>query len=285
MNNFFELFKKEAISTIEGLTGQTPTVELRSTDTTIGSIVPPMSIAHVKVSGDGSGQAAFFMPPVIATALADMMLGGMGDSKESMDDEDLDAAKEIVNNILGAISTTLGAQKELPKLAFSVENMEYIDEFGSVDTSAFGVLATFDLHVGEVSGLMLLGLDKSVWGTLNPSVSSTLATSHDSHASTGAVHHQLDVLSAEEQKNIQLLLDVRLTVRVRIGSKRMLLRDVINMDLGSVVELDQLVNEPLDILVEDKKIAEGEVVIVDGNFGIQITTIDSKRERLESLRG
>jgi flagellar motor switch protein FliN/FliY len=55
------------------------------------------------------------------------------------------------------------------------------------------------------------------------------------------------------------------------------------MDLGSVIELDQLVNEPLDILVEDKKIAEGEVVIVDGNFGIQITNINTKRERLEQL--
>ena len=74
-----------------------------------------------------------------------------------------------------------------------------------------------------------------------------------------------------------------MAVKVRIGSKKMLLRDVINMDLGSVIELDQLVNEPLDILVEDKKIAEGEVVIVDGNFGIQISNINTKRERLEQL--
>jgi flagellar motor switch protein FliN/FliY len=86
-------------------------------------------------------------------------------------------------------------------------------------------------------------------------------------------------------KNIGLILDVKLTVRVRIGSKRMLLKDVINMDIGSVVELNRLANDPLDILVDNKIIGKGEVVIVDGNFGIQITEIGSKRERLEKLKG
>ena len=79
-------------------------------------------------------------------------------------------------------------------------------------------------------------------------------------------------------------MDVHLVVRVRIGKKQMLLRDVINMDIGSIVELDQLANEPLDILVDSKKIAEGEVVIVDGNFGVQITAIGTKRESLEQLK-
>jgi flagellar motor switch protein FliN/FliY len=63
----------------------------------------------------------------------------------------------------------------------------------------------------------------------------------------------------------------------------MLLKDVINMDIGSIVELNQLANEPLDLLVDDKKIAEGEVVIVDGNFGIQITSIGTKKERMHAL--
>ncbi len=82
-----------------------------------------------------------------------------------------------------------------------------------------------------------------------------------------------------------MILDVRLNVMVRIGQKRMLLIDVIGMDIGSVIELNQLANDPLDILVDDKVIAKGEVVIVDGNFGIQITDIGTKRDRLEQLRG
>jgi len=77
---------------------------------------------------------------------------------------------------------------------------------------------------------------------------------------------------------------VELPVRVRIGTKTVLLKDVLNMDIGSVVELDQLANEPLDVLVGDKIIAKGEVVIVDGNFGIQITEIGTPRERLSQIR-
>ena len=64
----------------------------------------------------------------------------------------------------------------------------------------------------------------------------------------------------------------------------MLLKDVLNMDIGSVIELNQLANDPLEILVDDKVIALGEVVIVDGNFGVQITSIGSKRDRLTQLR-
>ena len=91
-------------------------------------------------------------------------------------------------------------------------------------------------------------------------------------------------LSEEELKNIALIMDVKLPVRVRIGKKRMLLKDVLNMDIGSVIELNQLANDPLEILVDNHVIAQGEVVIVDGNFGVQITTIGTKKERLIQLK-
>jgi len=91
-------------------------------------------------------------------------------------------------------------------------------------------------------------------------------------------------LNSEELNNISLIMDVKLPVKVRIGKKKMLLKDVLNMDIGSVVELNQLANDPLEILVDDHIIAEGEVVIVDGNFGVQITSIGTKRERLNQLK-
>jgi flagellar motor switch protein FliN/FliY len=91
-------------------------------------------------------------------------------------------------------------------------------------------------------------------------------------------------LSSDEMNNISLIMDVKLPVRVRIGKKRMLLKDVLNMDIGSVIELNQLANDPLEILVDNHVIAQGEVVIVDGNFGVQITTIGTKRERLTQLK-
>ena len=93
-----------------------------------------------------------------------------------------------------------------------------------------------------------------------------------------------EVSSDGDIKNIRLIMDVRLPLRVRIGSKKMLLKDVLSMDIGSVIELNQLANDPLEVLIGDNPIALGEVVIIDGNFGVQITEIGSKRERLEQLK-
>ena len=106
----------------------------------------------------------------------------------------------------------------------------------------------------------------------------------DTAKAAAAPHALKGEFSAEEMRNIGLIMDVRLPMRVRIGSKRMLLKDVLTMDIGSVIELNQLANDPLEILIGDKVIALGEVVIIDGNFGIQITQIGSKRERLQQLK-
>ena len=110
-------------------------------------------------------------------------------------------------------------------------------------------------------------------------------TDNSSSTSTENKNQNPVDIDNEELKNLKLLLDVKLNLRVRIGSKKMLLKDVLNMDIGSIVELNQLANEPLEVLIDDKKIAEGEVVIVDGNFGIQITSIGSKKERMNVLNG
>ena len=88
----------------------------------------------------------------------------------------------------------------------------------------------------------------------------------------------------EELDNLRLLLGVELKLSVRIGSKKMLLKDVVNIDIGTTIELEQLASEPLEILVNEIKIAEGEIVVIDGKFGVQITKISSKVERLTKLR-
>ena len=91
-------------------------------------------------------------------------------------------------------------------------------------------------------------------------------------------------LTEEETKNIGLLLDVKMPIHVKIGSKKMLVKDVVNMDIGSIIELEQLANEPLEVFVDNKMVAKGEVVIIDGNFGVQITHIGTRKERLMALR-
>lgn len=85
-------------------------------------------------------------------------------------------------------------------------------------------------------------------------------------------------------KNIDLILDVPLEVSVVLGRSKMNIKDILELSNGSLIELDRLAEEPVEILVNGKKIAYGEVVVVDENFGVRITNIVSSSERINSLK-
>jgi len=86
-----------------------------------------------------------------------------------------------------------------------------------------------------------------------------------------------------EGTNIDLLLDVELPITVRIGATDMRLMDIMKLGLGSIVELETLVDDPVEVLVNDKLVARGEVVVCDSNFAVRITEVRSKAERIKSL--
>ncbi|MBI5867645.1 MAG: flagellar motor switch protein FliN [candidate division Zixibacteria bacterium] len=83
--------------------------------------------------------------------------------------------------------------------------------------------------------------------------------------------------------NIDLLLDVKLPVSIELGRTVLPISDILNWAQGTVVELDKLAGEPVNLLVNNKLVARGEVVVVDENFGLRITALVSPKERIESL--
>jgi len=276
IKELLDLLKNDISSTIEGLIGIAPNVSIKSSSETIGDIPTPISDIVVDVSADASGKIRFLIPPESATALGDMMLAGEGEEKSEMNDEDLDAIKEIVSNIMGSLSTGLSAQNDIPKLNFSVSEAKFKTEADS-EWNNYAYRVDLDFNINDKSYNWIVLFDKDIYSKLNKEDTASQNTSAPSSSHVNAA------MENEELQNLKLLLDVKLNLRVRIGSKKMLLKDVLNMDIGSIVELNQLANEPLEVLVDNKKIAEGEVVIVDGNFGIQITSIGSKKERMNAL--
>jgi len=84
--------------------------------------------------------------------------------------------------------------------------------------------------------------------------------------------------------NINLLLDVKLTLTVELGRTTMLVKDILGLGEGSIIELDKLAGEPVDLLVNGKLIARGEVVVIDENFGVRVTDIVSPAERIERVQ-
>ncbi|MAZ70626.1 MAG: flagellar motor switch protein FliN/FliY [Porticoccus sp.] len=84
--------------------------------------------------------------------------------------------------------------------------------------------------------------------------------------------------------NLDALLDVQVTLSVEIGRSRLPIKDLIALNQGSVVELDREMDEPLDLMVNGTLIARGEVVVVDGQFGLRLVDIVSPSERLKKLK-
>ncbi len=84
-------------------------------------------------------------------------------------------------------------------------------------------------------------------------------------------------------KNIDLIMDVPLEISVLLGRTKKNIREILNLGTGSLIELDKLAEEPVEILVNGKKVAYGEVVVVDENFGVRITSIVSSEERVRTI--
>jgi flagellar motor switch protein FliN/FliY len=287
MNEFIKLFENETTGTIEALIGQAPTLELKEEQdlSIISNIVPPIVLLELSISGDIEAKAMIALPANLSTSLSDMMLGEDVSDREDVSDDDLDATKEIVSNIFGAIANTLSAQNEMPVLSFKIDDIKFVDGDDEITLEAFNKMFVYKFSMDSFKSLLMFILDEKLVGALsgtpketqsNPSVTKKTPVSDDSCEPIE--------LSNDEINNISLIMDVKLPVRVRIGKKKMLLKDVLNMDIGSVIELNQLANDPLDILVDNHVIAQGEVVIVDGNFGVQITTIGTKKDRLNQLK-
>ncbi|WP_231215663.1 flagellar motor switch protein FliY [Helicobacter pylori] len=286
MQDFIKIFIQEIVSTLEGLVGKAPSVglekEVSHSEEAWGSLISaPYARVVISAIEKEESSIELLAPVVLVTALSDLMLGGEGASKEEMDNDDLDAFKEMSSNIFGAIATSLKSQELLPKLNFTTINAEIAKELPKKEDYAKMIVFSFKMEALKESQIILLttaAFERQFEKTHQEEKEETTKSATEEIKTHDASLENIEI------RNISMLLDVKLNVKVRIGQKKMILKDVVSMDIGSVVELDQLVNDPLEILVDDKVIAKGEVVIVDGNFGIQITDIGTKKERLEQLK-
>ena len=86
-----------------------------------------------------------------------------------------------------------------------------------------------------------------------------------------------------KQLDLEFLLDIPFQVRVEVGRTRLLIQELLQLGKGSVIELNKLLGEPFEVLVNDKLVARGEVVVVNDRFGVRLTDVISPHERVQSL--
>jgi len=284
MNNFIKLLEDEIAKNVESMVGILPTLTLKDEQelSMMANIIPPIVLIKLSVSGAVNTNAMVAITPNLAAGLSDLMMGEELVDREDINDDDIDGTKETFNTIFGTINTVLSSQKEIPVINFKFESIEFIDDDSEVSLDDYSKMYKYDFEIESSKSLLMFIIDDLLEKTLSGESTSDESPPESSSLQNAGINDAN--LTPNELNNISLIMDVKLPVRVRIGKKKMLLKDVLNMDIGSVIELNQLANDPLEILVDNHVIAQGEVVIVDGNFGIQVTSIGTKRERLAQLK-
>lgn len=98
------------------------------------------------------------------------------------------------------------------------------------------------------------------------------------------LNEKLRGLPDTSDRNLSLILDIPLRVSVELGRTKMVVNDLLNLGQGSVIELNKLAGEPMEVFVNDKMVARGEAVVVNEKFGVRLTDIISPAERVEQLK-
>ena len=282
------IFKDELSNTLEQLLSKSSQVEMVNELNAQTYSSTQVIEATVKFDfKDISSTWNFYIPTISATKFEYLMLGGMGDLKEHIDDEITDAVNEIVSNISGSFCTSVNAQgfPDVSSIKSEVKNSVILEgevlsskkniyEFTlSLDEDKLPVIVCFDDRMlPYISSITGKDVDEKKSSPMQKEVS--LEVENKSHSSAPNI---------QTPKNLELLYNVKLRLSVRLGTKVVLLKDILSWDIGEIIELEQMVNEPLEILVNGIKIGEGEAVIVEGKFGLKIKSIGDDNFKLNQI--
>ena len=226
------------------------------------------------------GEQAFLVPRESAIQLAHLLMGGPANETVDFGGDQCDALEELLRQFAGATASCWISQQreqvEFPFLGSGPPAWVPAAKLGFRLTSAQTSPLVFGLVIQEeLAGAIMRAL---LSNEVEPSEDSLKPPERVSRAEAAAEQPLPDI-------ELELLLKVELPAALRFGRRQLLLRDVAEFGPGSVVELEQPFDQLAELVINGKVVARGEVVIVDGNYGLQITEISSPRQRLASLSG
>ena len=281
------IFKDELSNTLEQLlskSSQVETVTELNAQTYSSSQVIEGSVKFD--FNDITSTWNFYIPTMSATKFEYLMLGGMGDLKEHIDDEITDAVNEIISNICGSFCTSVNAQgfPDVSSIKSEVKSSKILE--GEVLNSSKNAFE-FTLSLDDDKLPVIISFDEIILPFISvitgKKVETPVSSSPESNKNEIVKQDSINTTNIQTPKNLELLYNVKLKLSVRLGTKIVLLKDILRWDVGEIIELEQMVNEPLEILVNGIKIGEGEAVIVEGKFGLKIKSIGNDNFKLNQV--
>lgn len=239
-----------------------------------------------------NGTLFFTLPLKEGTMLVDLMLGGEGASAEELVGDSKDALAETFNQVMGSANQTLSdlagetfAIANVDILALPPDGAAFAEQLGqgpfqsiALPTAQDALNTTIHLLFPDLLLQQLkrkLGLAETpAQAALPPPPAPAAAPAHRAPVASGPL---------PDSGNLDLLLDIQLPVVVRMGQTEMQMGELLKLTPGSILELNRSADAPVEMLVNGKHIARGEVVVVDGNFAFRITEIETRASRIRSL--
>ena len=158
----------------------------------------------------------------------------------------------------------------------SVPEMSMGGTLSAADIASVGTMASPGMNMGSMGQSMNMGQSMPMMGQMGSGIPNVQSLQYPML--------QGNMAGSGEQGNIGLIMDVYMEMTVELGRTKKQIKDILGMGEGTIIELDKLAGEPVDILVNHKPIAKGEVVVIDENFGVRVTEILSSLERVTELR-
>ena len=242
-----------------------------ATQTLLASLKDSRISVQFEVAQHLKGNQGFVLSQKDAVRLAQLLLAEPEDGSSVMSNDHRDAVGELFRQFAGAAASSLKG------LAGGEVNFKWLGLHPFPGQPAAQAAFRWDTP-GLASLSMVAELSSALVTDLTPLCPSGAPALELPAAATPASG------TPPVDPKLELLMDVELDATLRFGERQMTLRDILDLSAGSVVELNQYVQDPVELLVGKKVIARGEVVVVDGNYGLRVSEIISPTERIESLR-
>ena len=200
------------------------------------------------------GEMSLRLPPTTVLHCAQTLTGDTAPAE--MTPEHRDAALELIRQVAGLVSTSL--EPRWGEVQLRIEAAQAVPTWSAS--------ATAWLRAGEDSAPL-------AWVEVHLSAALVAALRAVRKEEPPAREAPTENSAPDRDVNLGLLMDVELAVALRFGSRRLPLRDVLDLGPGAVVELDRQVQEPVDLLLDGRLLARGEVVVIDGNYAMSVTEV------------
>ena len=243
-----------------------------------------------------SAQQAFWISPADATFLAQAFMGETADPLATFTADHADAVAELFRQISGAAALALkpglGKEFELRFVAAAAPGWTpatrtrfRVTPSGHPPLAVHVQLDTVLADPQPVAAPESASLAKSAQPAAKPVVAKSPMPPPASPRPAAPLPLPPPGAPAgtEASRNLNLLLDMELEVAIRFGKREMQLRDIVELNSGSIIEFEQQIDEPVELLLGGRMIGRGDVVVVDGNYGLRLTEISSAYDRIDSL--